>query len=169
MQLPPLGKPQWPCLLLLRGEIGTTGLGICPTLSLIPGSRFLGPTANSRTQAGVGSKGVCVCVCVRARALMCTRVLLSSALSFLSNLLGPLRQVSVTLENGHKSFKHPHYRPAPEQHLMMFKALFSHQILRSLFTNCFFYHHTAQLLFFWPLGQIHSPSSSRTISPFKTL
>ena len=78
MQLPPLGKPQWPCLLLLRGEIGTTGLGICPTLSLIPGSRFLGPTANSRTQAGVGSKGVCVCVCVCARA--CTHVHTCAAL-----------------------------------------------------------------------------------------
>lgn len=87
----------------------------------------------SEPRWGVGSKGrgVCMCVyegkaskCVCART--CTCVLLCLALSFLSSLLGPLRQVSVTLEKGYKSFKCPHYRPALEQPLMMFKALFSH-------------------------------------------
>ena len=80
--LPPLGKPQWPCLLLLRGEIGTMGLGICPTLSLIPGSRFLRPTATSQNPGGGGvQRGVCVRV--RVRVCLCTRtctcVLLGSA------------------------------------------------------------------------------------------
>ena len=153
----------------LKGRNWDYGLGNMSNLESDTWKQILRTYCNiPEPRQGWGPK-VCVCVCVCARARVCTCVLLSSALSFLSNLLGPLRQVSVTLENGHKSFKHPHYRPAPEQHLMMFKALFSHQILRSLFTNCFFYHHTAQLLFFWPLGQIHSPSSSRTISPFKTL
>ena len=126
----------------LKGQDWDYGLGNMSNLESDARKQILRAFCNiPEPRRGWGPKRcVCVCVCARVRVRMCTRVLLSSALSFLSNLLHPLRQVSVTLEKGHKSFKHSHYRPAPEQPLMIFKALFSHQILRSLFTNCFFYH-----------------------------
>ena len=129
----------------LKGRDWDYGLGNMSNLEPDTWKQILKTYCNiPEPRRGWGPKGcVCACACacvfVYAHMHMCA-ARLGSALSFLSSLLGPLRQVSVTLDKGHKSFKHPHYRPAPGQPLMMFNALSSHQILRSLFTNCFFYH-----------------------------
>ena len=174
-EVPPLGKPQWPCLLLLRGKIGTMGLGICPTLSLIPRSRFWGPSATSQNPGGGGvQRSVCVCVyvcvCVRAHACACAHVCCSPRLSVFC-------QTSYT--HWDRSLW-PWKRDTSPSNIPTTDLLRSSLswYLRLCFPTKYSDHfsptvsfitHTAQLLFFWPLGQIHSPSSSQTRSPFKTL
>lgn len=87
------GKPQWPYLLLLRGG-WDYGLGNTSNLEADTGKQILRTYCNiPEPRRGWGPREcvracvracVCVCVCMRT----CTCVLLGSALSFLSSLLG---------------------------------------------------------------------------------